>query len=85
MNIYIGNLPYRTEESEVRSLFEEYGEVFSVKLIVDRNTGRKKGFGFVEMEDAGAEKAIAALDNQDYNGRNLRVNQAKKKEEPTRF
>ncbi len=79
MNIYVGNLPWETEEAELQALFENYGEVESVKLIYDRNTGRMRGFGFVEMEDEGAEKAVEELNEQEFNGRQLRVNKAKEK------
>jgi len=75
--IYVGNLPYSASESEVRQLFEEHGTVHSVKLISDRETGRPRGFGFVEMDEEGADKAIAALDGYDLSGRNLRVNEAR--------
>ena len=64
-------------EEQVQALFAEHGKVLSVKLISDRETGRARGFGFVEMEDADALKAIEALDNQDFGGRTLRVNEAK--------
>jgi RNA recognition motif-containing protein len=83
MNIYVGNLPYKAEESDVRTLFEEFGEVQSIKLIADRVSGRKKGFGFVEMEDDAGNAAIEALNEKEFMGRNLRVNAAKyNKEEP---
>lgn len=82
MNIYIGNLNYRTTEETVREIFEEYGEVVSVKLIKDRETGRKKGFGFVEMEsESEGDAAIEALNDKELEGRNLKVNKAKDKEE----
>ena len=61
-NIYVGNLPWNSTEEDVRSAFEAYGEVISVKLINDRETGRPRGFGFVEMEDQGALEAIENLD-----------------------
>ena len=77
MNIYVGNLSYRAEESEIKALFEQYGEVTSVKLVADHATGRKKGFGFVEMEDAGGQSAIDALNEKEFMGRNLKVNMAK--------
>ena len=77
MNIYIGNLPYKTNESEIKTLFSQYGEVTSVKLITDKATGRKKGFGFVDMDDEGGEKAINALNETEFEGRNLKVNAAK--------
>jgi len=78
--IYVGNLPYRSGEEEVRELFSQYGEVNSVKLITDRETGRPRGFGFVEMEDEGALKAIEALDGREFEGRTLRVNEARPRE-----
>lgn len=73
--IYVGNLPFNATEDAVRSLFEPHGTVLSVSLITDRETGRPRGFGFVEME-SGAAEAIAALDGSDFGGRNLRVNEA---------
>ncbi len=75
--IYVGNLPFTATESELNSLFSEYGTVQKVDLITDRETGRPRGFGFVEMDAAGADKAIKALDNKDFNGRTLKVNEAK--------
>jgi RNA recognition motif-containing protein len=78
MNIYVGNLPYSVTDKELRAAFAEFGEVSSAKVIMDRQSGRSKGFGFVEMaSDAAAEEAIKSLDNSDMNGRNLKVNQAK--------
>lgn len=76
-SIYVGNLPWSSTEEQVRDLFAEYGNVHSVKLVNDRETGRARGFGFVEMDDAAAETAIEALDNQNFGGRTLRVNEAK--------
>ncbi len=76
-NIYVGNLPWSATEDEVRNAFAAYGEVISVRLVEDRETGRPRGFGFVEMEDAGADKAIEALDGTDFNGRTLKVNEAR--------
>ena len=72
--LYVGNLPFKATESEVEELFGQYGKVLSVKLITDRETGRLRGFGFVEMEDA--SEAMSALDGHDLGGRNLRVNAA---------
>jgi RNA recognition motif-containing protein len=74
--LYVGNLPFSATEDDVRQLFERHGTVSSVSLINDRETGRPRGFGFVEMDDAGATAAIAALDGKDYGGRSLRVNEA---------
>lgn len=79
MNIYVGNLNYKTSEDSLRKLFEQFGEVQSVKLIKDRDTGKKKGFGFVEMKDEYAQKAIDALNDKEFDGRNLKVNQAHSK------
>lgn len=76
-SIYVGNLPWSSTEEQVRDLFAEYGNVHSVKLVNDRETGRARGFGFVEMDEAAAEAAIEALDNQNFGGRTLRVNEAK--------
>ncbi len=80
-SIYVGNLPWSSTEDEVRSAFASYGEVLSVKLIEDRETGRPRGFGFVEMEDEGALAAIDALDGTDFGGRNLKVNEARPRAE----
>jgi RNA recognition motif-containing protein len=75
--LYVGNLPFTATESELRKLFEGHGSVASVNLITDRETGRPRGFGFVEMADAaGAEKAAAALNGRDFGGRALKVNEA---------
>jgi len=74
--IYVGNLPFSATDDEMNTLFSQHGTVHSVALINDRETGRPRGFGFVEMDDAGATAAIAALDGHEMGGRNLRVNQA---------
>lgn len=79
-NIYVGNLPWSATEQDVENLFAAYGQVASVKLISDRETGRARGFGFVEME-SGADEAIAALDGADYGGRALKVNEARPRPE----
>jgi len=76
-SIYVGNLPWGATEKQIQDLFAEYGNVISVKLVIDRDTGRARGFGFVEMEDADASAAIEALDNFSLGGRALRVNEAK--------
>lgn len=75
-SIYVGNLPFSATEDEVRSLFEAHGEVQSVKLISDRETGRPRGFGFVEMEPQAANAAIEALNGAQLGGRSLRINEA---------
>ena len=74
--IYVGNLPFSASDDEVRDLFSEYGTVESVNLITDRETGRPRGFGFVEMAD-GADEAIQALHQSDMGGRTLNVNEAR--------
>ncbi|QJT09241.1 RNA recognition motif domain-containing protein [Oceanidesulfovibrio marinus] len=84
-NIYVGNLPWSASEDEVRAAFEAYGEVNSVNLINDRETGRPRGFGFVEMDDAGAAEAIKNLDGKDFGGRNLKVNEARPRAERSRW
>lgn len=84
-NIYVGNLPWSSTEEDVRAAFENYGEVISVKLINDRETGRPRGFGFVEMEDQGALEAIEALDGSDFSGRNIKVNEARPRPERPRW
>ena len=74
--IFVGNLPFSATTEEVRELFAQHGEVTAVNLVTDRNTGQPRGFGFVEMEPEGAQRAIAALNNHDLGGRPLRVDQA---------
>lgn len=77
-NIYVGNLPFSTTDSDLESLFAEYGAVSRAQVITDRDTGRSRGFGFVEMEsDTDAEKAIEELDGTDVGGRSLNVNVAR--------
>ncbi len=78
-NIYVGNLPFTSTEDEVRELFEQYGEVQAVRLISDRDTGRPRGFGFVEMEEEGGNAAIEALNGTNFGGRDLRVNEARER------
>jgi len=79
-SIYVGNLPYDATEDDIRTLFEQYGKIDSVKLVMDRDTGRPRGFGFVEMPDDAADTAVQALDGKDFNGRGLRVNEARRRE-----
>ena len=74
--LYVGNLPWSTTEADLRDMFSSFGEVLSAAVITDRDTGRSRGFGFVELEAAGAEKAVAELDGRDFGGRALRVNEA---------
>lgn len=78
--LYVGNLPFSATEDEVRELFEEHGTVESVALITDRETGRPRGFGFVEMSD-GFEEAMSVLDGKDMGGRSLTVNEARPRKE----
>ena len=79
--LYVGNLPFSATEADLNTLFSQYGEVSSVAVVTDRETGRPRGFGFVEMDAAGATKAIGALNNKDFNGRNLTVNEARPRTE----
>ena len=78
-SIYVGNLPWSATEDAVRDLFSAHGDPLSVKLISDRETGRARGFGFVEMEDDDAQNAISALNGMDFGGRALRVNKAEER------
>jgi RNA recognition motif-containing protein len=83
--LYVGNLSYNTTGSELEQLFSQHGTVQSAEVIADRDTGRSKGFGFVQMgSDAEAQAAIAALNGQDMDGRNLTVNEAKPREDRPR-
>jgi RNA recognition motif-containing protein len=77
--IYVGNLPFSATDADVRNLFSQHGTVESVSLPTDRETGRPRGFGFVEMSQADASRAIQALNGQDMGGRPLRVNEAQDK------
>ena len=79
--LYVGNLPYKANESVVRELFSEQGRVFNVRLLKDKNTGKRRGFGFVEMAEADADKAIAALNEKEFQQRTLKVRAAKQKPE----
>jgi len=79
-NLYVGNLPHSTSESELRNLFEAHGPVEKVTVVTDRETGRSRGFAFVEMVDSeGAEKAISALNGSELGGRALTINEARPK------
>ncbi len=78
--IYVGNLSFSATEAEVSELFSQFGEVVSCALPTDRETGRPRGFGFVEMSDDDAKKAIQSLDGKDFGGRSLRVNEAQPRE-----
>ena len=82
MKLYVGNLPYSVDNDELNNIFSQYGEVESATIINDRQTGRSKGFGFVEMnDDSDAQSAIDALNDTDLNGRNIKVNEARPREE----
>ncbi len=78
-SLYVGNLPFSATEAEVRDLFEQHGTVASVKIISDRLTGRPRGFGFVDMPQTEAERAMQALNGYAMNGRPLRVNEARER------
>lgn len=81
MKIYVGNLAFSTTESELNELFSQYGDVKDVAVILDRETGRSRGFGFVEMsDDNAAREAMSALDGKDFGGRTLRVNESRPRE-----
>lgn len=82
MNIYVGNLSYSLSETELQDAFGEFGEVSSVKILTDRETGRSRGFGFVEMPNqAEGEAAVAQLNGKDVGGRALRANEARPREQ----
>lgn len=82
MNIYVANIPWKATEEELKSLFAEYGEIDSAKIITDKFTQRSRGFGFVEMkDDDAARRAITELNGHDFMGKNLVVNEARPKED----
>ena len=78
--LYVGNLPFTTTEEELKEMFGQHGEVTSAKVITDRETGRSRGFAFVEMDENGATAAMRALDGNQFGGRPLRVNEAQERE-----
>jgi RNA recognition motif-containing protein len=85
MNIYVGNLHYNVDEEDLRGIFEEYGEVSSVKLITDKFTNKSKGFAFVEMgNNEAGQAAIAALNEAELEGRNMKVNEARERSDDDR-
>ncbi|MFA7056536.1 MAG: RNA-binding protein [Candidatus Cloacimonadales bacterium] len=85
MNIYVGNLSYTMTQEDLKELFAEFGEVTSVKIIEDRETGRPKGFGFVEMADnAAGQNAIDSLNEKEIMGRGIKVNEARPREDRPR-
>ncbi|WP_027369410.1 RNA recognition motif domain-containing protein [Desulfovermiculus halophilus] len=75
--MYVGNLPFSSTEDDLRDLFSQYGEVQSANIIYDRETGRSRGFGFVEMAEESADSAMEALNGNEFGGRTLRVNEAR--------
>ena len=77
--IYVGNLPWSTTEAELEGIFSAIGSVHSVAVITDRDTGRSRGFGFVEMDESDADRAIEELNGRDMGGRSLRVNEAEER------
>lgn len=82
MNIYVGNLSYQTRDADLEDLFSPFGEVTSARVVMDRETGRSRGFGFVEMASAEAgDNAIRELDGSDFMGRNLKINEARPRTE----
>ena len=85
MNIFVGNLSFTTKEDSLREAFEAHGQVSSARVVTDRETGRSRGFGFVEMSNAAeGQAAIQALDGRDVDGRALKVNEARPKEDSGR-
>lgn len=85
INIYVGNLPYTTDEHALRLLFENYGQVGRASVVMDRETGRSRGFGFVEMpNDDEGKNAIEQLNGSEFDGRNLTVNEARPREDKPR-
>ena len=81
MNLYVGNLSFDTDENGLRQLFNEYGPITSVRIITDRETGRSRGFGFVELDDASAAlKAVTELNGSELDGRALTINEARPRE-----
>jgi RNA recognition motif-containing protein len=81
ISIYVGNLTYNVTEDELREYFQQHGEVQRIHLVTDRETGRPRGFGFVEMDDDGGRAAIEALNGKDFQGRPLTINEARPREE----
>ncbi|WMC10289.1 RNA-binding protein [Oceanimonas pelagia] len=79
--LYVGNLPYRANEAVVRALFEQFGQVLSVRLMKDRNTGKRRGFGFVEMPSDAADKARKALNDTEFQQRTLKVREANERKD----
>jgi len=85
MRIYVGNLPYNSTEADLREMFAEHGDVVSASIVMDRETGRSRGFGFIEMDDATANSAIEKLNGAQFDGRSLVVNEARPREQRSGF
>ena len=83
MSMYVGNLPFSADQFSLQSIFAPFGEIISARVMSDRETGRSRGFGFVEMEASAARQAISSLDGTELDGRKLRINEAEKR--PQRF
>lgn len=81
MSVYVGNLPFSADQTSLQALFAPFGEVISARLMSDRDTGRSRGFGFVEMADSDAKKAISSLDGTEFDGRKLRINESEKRQQ----
>jgi cold-inducible RNA-binding protein len=79
MRLFAGNLPWSIDDDELRNLFSAYGEIADCKIIMDRETGRSRGFGFVEMDESAAQAAIEALNGTEIDGRNIKVNEAEER------
>ena len=77
--LYVGNLPFSSTEDDIRELFEQFGEVHSVRIITDRDSGRSKGFGFVEIDGDQVANAIATLNGTEYDGRTLKIDEAQER------
>lgn len=77
--LYVGNLPFDATREDVRAAFEAFGTVYEVSIVSDRDTGRPRGFGFVEMDEQGARAAIDGLDSKEFGGRNIRVSEARER------
>ena len=82
--IYVGNLSWDSNEQDMRELFEQFGAVHSCAIVMDRDTGRSRGFGFVEMDDSEAQTAISKLNGREFDGRTLNVNEAREKTRDSR-
>ncbi len=81
VSLYVGNLPFSSDQTTLENLFSPYGEVLSARVMSDRDTGRSRGFGFVEMDSSNAQAAVEALDGTELDGRKLRINEAEKRPE----